>query len=401
MPSNARGGQQQYTGEMDGYPLDDPGNVFNGAGAGVPPAVACISKCAIQPKGVSLQAVVPAGVPNYHHNCDSAVQWIELRYLDGQAPALVCPCSLTLWTNWLAIGIAVLETVQLVSMGLNCAPNLADALIEYLPAGVVHAIRTSSEIFFSFGGDVSDEDPTRWTFLATSIFSALYVLLSGIFIALDLGTDSFIAPILFSLLAGGLFVTVTSALLFVIINTSRTYEAIISAVCLVYYSSTAVFMSIYRGDASAKNASRAAQIASIPLFLAVERVLKGILSATFVLVPNAIWRSIAVIGVITMYEIVLTLWRPMSVPAMSASRTVGVFCGWWAAFVAVVASQEIIAANALGICLLAGWTAALIFLVGWLYLSCGHPCSCCTCDQPESRMKQISRARARSQTTRQ
>lgn len=75
-------------------------------------------------------------------------RWVELRYSDRSHPALVCPCSLARWRNWLMLVVVGLEVVQLVSMGLNSSPLLMNRLRQVIPLELADAVQQVADIFF-------------------------------------------------------------------------------------------------------------------------------------------------------------------------------------------------------------------------------------------------------------
>ena len=278
------------------------------------------------------------------------------------------------------MGIAGFEVLQLVSMGLNSAPALSIKLLQVAPADLIAFMEGAADWFFSLGASVSGESvsDTEFPFIFCAVFSGMYVILSGLFIALDLGLDSFVAPLLFSLFAGGLYVTVTSTLLFVISATTRRDEAIACALCLVYYSSTAVFMSIYRGDGGASGSLAGSQVSTVPLFLAVERVLKGALASSFVLIEDDTIRASAVVGFVLVYVAAFAWFMPISVPTMTVLRVGGMVLGLWAGILSLVATVSGSTSGALlGHLLLGGWLIIATLVATAIGCSCGHRTFAC------------------------
>lgn len=264
--------------------------------------------------------------------------------------------ALGLWKNWVQFAILVMEFLQLFSVAIDGGQAFEKAGVAIFPSSLLASAAQFKAIVWQFGMTTTSSDFSTGFGLLCG-FSGLYILLCGVFIALDLTVDSSLSPLLFTLLAGGFYGTITSGLLFVIFYSSNSTQIIVSLLMLAYYSSTAVFVSIYRSDV--KKVARG-EIRLMPFFTGIERISKGIFAgisaATIQSSPTV---RAAINTIFCVYLIALLLWeRPYSVWGMTALRAALIGIAGWTAFLGLVSSTT---NNAeLGIALLA------LLVIGWI-----------------------------------
>jgi hypothetical protein len=232
--------------------------------------------------------------------------------------------SLTLWKNWVQFAILLMEFLQLLSMALGTG-------IDFMSPGLLLTLRQFKQIVWQVGMPIpSAGEPVLVEafipgFSILTGFGGLYILMCGIFIALDLTVDSWLSPFLFTLLAGGFYGTITSGLLLVILYSPSSAQILVCLLLLVYYSSTAVFVSIYRSDITK---AAPGEIRVIPTFTAIERVLKGVLAGVSV----ATNRMVPVVfGFCCLFFVLILRFQPYSSGSITLMRltSVGV-CAWTA-----------------------------------------------------------------------
>ncbi len=76
-----------------------------------------------------------------------------------------------------------------------------------------------------------------------------------VYCAHDRQPDDPLAPLLFDVAAGTLFLSLVSRLLGIIFNTAVPGRAVGAMIALLFYGSTAVFVSVYRGDRGERSQS--------------------------------------------------------------------------------------------------------------------------------------------------
>ena len=271
--------------------------------------------------------------------------------------------ALGLWKNWVQILIIAMEFIQLISMALDGSGALQGAGIRFLSPEFLTIARQFKEVVWQFGMVVPDAGGVTGTydtgFGMLCGFSGLYIFLCGVFIALDLNADSSLSPLLFTILAGGFYGSITSGLLLVIFYSGAAAQVIVSLIMLAYYSSTAVFVSIYRSDAKKMAAG---EIRLMPAFTAVERVSKGILAAVSVASNSGVSSVRAVAALVfCVYLIVLLVWiRPYSVFGMTAIRISTVAIAGWTALIVVCASAVVGDAH--------GTLLTTLLSIGWVII---------------------------------
>ena len=108
----------------------------------------------------------------------------------------------------------------------------------------------------------------------SSILVGLYALLVGLFIEQERCATDPLAPLLFEFLSGTLSITIFGSLLRVARDTHDTTRLIHVLLFMIYYTSTSVFVSVYRGD----QILRRADVVHAPRFLILERTFKGLYS---------------------------------------------------------------------------------------------------------------------------
>lgn len=247
--------------------------------------------------------------------------------------------SLRLWKNWIQLAIIGIEFFQLFTMSasfsLPAIAPLMDATQQLRSAVWQLGLRPDAGYDTAFG--------------LLSGFSGLYILLCGIFIAFDLTVDSALSPLLFTLLAGGFYGTITSGLLFVIFYSPSSTQVIVCLLMLAYYSSTAVFVSIYRSDAKKVTPG---EIQLMPVFTAVERVSKGILAA----VSAATNRTAGAATTLALCLFLMTLLarlNPYSTRGITTLRIGSIGIAGWTAFVSLLAGS--VPDIPLTVLLVSGW----------------------------------------------
>lgn len=308
---------------------------------------------------------------------------VHTRRRITKLPILRLSYNLGLWKNWVQLTIIIIEFVQLLSMTIGDGKDFNKADINILSIESFKAIQEFKNIVWNFGMDISTPvsplQLEKYTtgFGVLSGFSSLYIFLCGVFIALDLTVDSWLAPVLFTLLAGGFYGTITSGLLLIIVYSRDSTQVIVSLLMLAYYSSTAVFVSIYRSDVKK---TAVGEIRVIPVFTAVDRVSKGILSGIFVAtsgVSSGV-RSIIIVVFCCLFVFLIGSINPYSVSGITALRITTISIVGWTAVINIVASYygEPIHGNLLTGLLISGWTIIPVsmFIYTNLHLNCKQIC---------------------------
>lgn len=235
--------------------------------------------------------------------------------------SLALSFDLTNWKNWVQVIIILMEFVQLFSMAINDGNALQNAGVKLFNPSMFAVIAQLRTAFWQFGMDTSSSSSNTYSvgFGLLCAFCGVYIFLCGVFIALDLTVDSPFSPILFTLLAGGFYGFVTSGLLTLIFYSNASSHIILGALMLVYYSSTAVFVSIYRSDLKK---TLPGEIRIVPTFTAVERVLKGILSAITVTTITESYTIKSSISFVFCFVFAILIWykNPYSVQSMNLLR---------------------------------------------------------------------------------
>jgi hypothetical protein len=264
--------------------------------------------------------------------------------------------SLTLWKNWVQLLIIIMEFVQLMSLALDGGGALRAAGVTFLSPAMFEFMTMLKTYAWQFGITGDAESPTSYAvgFGILSGFGGFYIFLCGVFIALDLTVDSPLSPLLFVLLAGGFYGTVTSGLQMLMFYSSSIPHVIVGSLMLAYYSSTAVFVSIYRSDVKK---SAKGEIRIIPTFTAVERLSKGILAAIFVSLVSAspALRSSVVFGFTLLFAVYMLWIRPYSVYAVTSLRAACVSVACWTSLITFLAAVEAVNGGTLSGLLVGGW----------------------------------------------
>ena len=265
--------------------------------------------------------------------------------------------AISYWKNWIQLLIPLIEFLQLMSMALDGGVVLKNAGVTFISTEFLSSAKDLRDALWQFGMRLPAADPSSFNtnFGLLCGFCGFYILLCGVFIALDLGADSSLAPLLFTLLAGGFYGTITAGLLLLILYSTSVTHVIVGLLMLAYYSSTAVFVSIYRSDL---NKSAPGEIRIIPTFTAIERVMKGILAAISVAANNGstILRPASVLFFSMIFLVFLILTKPYSVYEVTALRIAGVAISAWTAFLVLIAHTLTSSAGpALTACLVLGW----------------------------------------------
>lgn len=264
-----------------------------------------------------------------------------LRRRRGRRFLLRCSMDLTSWRNYIQLSITVVELCQLASLALGTDQERASERVRsLLPAGTAEFFSSARALIWEGSAvGLTQAQKVDVAFAAISAFGLTYTLLCGVFIALELTAESWLAPILFTLMAGAAYVSVTSGTLYVMIHSSSGTQVVCALLILLYFSSTAVFVSIYRGDASGPRGVDEARIR--PTFLAIERVVKGTLAAAFVsLVGAPVVRALVVAGLLTAYLVFFVASAPCSVVSLNVLRTGGIAASWWCAVISAIAQAH-------------------------------------------------------------
>ena len=264
-----------------------------------------------------------------------------LRRRRGRRFLLRCSMDLTSWRNYIQLCITVVELCQLASLALGTDQERASERVRsLLPAGTAEFFSSARALIWEGSAvGLTQAQKVDVAFAAISAFGLTYTLLCGVFIALELTAESWLAPILFTLMAGAAYVSVTSGTLYVMIHSSSGTQVVCALLILLYFSSTAVFVSIYRGDASGPRGVDEARIR--PTFLAIERVVKGTLAAAFVsLVGAPVVRALVVAGLLTAYLVFFVASAPCSVVSLNVLRTGGIAASWWCAVISAIAQAH-------------------------------------------------------------
>lgn len=285
--------------------------------------------------------------------------------------------SLSLWKNWVQIAIIGLEFFQLFSFAVDNGLILQSAGVAIFPLDFLQSLEALKIVVWQFGvrvGSSGGADAFDTGFGLLCGFSGLYIFLCGVFIALDLTVDSPLSPLLFTLLAGGFYGTITGGLLLVIFYSAVGSQVVVSLILLAYYSSTAVFVSIYRSDAKKLSPG---EVRLMPFFTAIERVSKGILAGVNVAVKGGspVLRAsvaFAFCGLLLAYIVVI---RPYSVFGLTALRASSVaLCGWTALFTLICSTLN---GDAFGKVLtgflIGGWVLIPLAFVALTYLKSPVP----------------------------
>lgn len=275
-----------------------------------------------------------------------------------RSPLLRCSWSIGLWKNWIQIAILVLEFVQLFSMALDGGRALEAAGVQLIPVSVLDSLGSMRNVLWQFGMSVENTG-SFWSGFGVLVgFGGLYIFLCGVFIALELTVDSWLAPFHFTLLAGGFYGSITSGLLFLILYSTEPAHLVVCLLMLAYYSSTAVFVSIYRSDLKK---AVPGEIRTVPVFVAIERVSKGVLAACSVAIQPANQQAKpAVLMVFGLYLAALTLYlRPYSVRGITALRLTSLLVCSWTALLVLIASfvSTAVYGSVFTTGLVAGWCA--------------------------------------------
>lgn len=241
-------------------------------------------------------------------------------------PVLHLSYSLRLWKNWVQLVILAIEFVQLFSMAME------GGTLSFVSAETLQTLQGAKRVFWQFGMSQGPDASFASGFGILTGFGGLYIFLCGVFIALDLTVDSWLSPFLFTLLAGGFYGMITSGLLFVILYSTSSAQILVSLLMLAYYSSTAVFVSIYRSDIKK---AEPGEIRVIPTFIAVERIAKGILAGVSVVMTGAtpLARSIVTVVFCAFFLALMVRVQPYSVFGITALRIVSVGVAGWTALV--------------------------------------------------------------------
>jgi len=251
----------------------------------------------------------------------------------------LCRSSMDLgsWRNYVQILVIVVELLQLVSLALGTDTRSTGRIRRVLPDDFLHACSVVRGVLWEGSGvALSHRQRVDVAYAVVRGFGIVYAMLCGVFIAMDLMARSWLAPILFSLLAGAGYVTVTSGTLFVIYASDSAGQIAVCCLVLLFYSSTAVFVSIYRGDATASGGFDEARIR--PRFLAIERVLKGVLAVSFaVLAGDPPTRAWVVATILVLYAVLFLAAAPCNVVLLNVVRSGCIAVAAWSSVISALA----------------------------------------------------------------
>jgi hypothetical protein len=258
----------------------------------------------------------------------------------GPVTRYLCKLSFPSWSwrNLIVWFVVFLELLQFGSLACSAQTGGGVQLLQAVPPSIRSFLLSAQAILFQASLVSTPQlTPLEFGFWTVTTFGIVYAALCGLFIALDLTADSWLSPILFGLLAGGGFVSVTSAAFFVVLNSSDTGHIVVCFLILLYYSSTAVFVSVYRGDAANPDGT---EIRVVPRFLAVERVLKGLLSVVFLALEP--WPNLRSWSLVVFYSAFLAYYvrvSPSNSIGLNIVRGTSLTVVWWLSLVGAVAME--------------------------------------------------------------
>lgn len=289
----------------------------------------------------------------------------------------VCSCGLELgsWRNVLQVFVVIIELIQLMSLAMS---DGRAAGIEVIPQDISDWIASARDGLWqggaSWGPRGASVGEIDAAFAVVATLSVLYVALCSVFIGLELQPNSWLGPILFVFLSGSLFVSLTSGLLFVIFKSSSPGQVIACTLFIVYYTMTAVFVSTYRSDVASSGAHEARVI---PMFQAIERVLKGVLAALYVVfAENVIARQACIVGFCTIFFVIHLVYQPNTIHVMNVLRTGSTLIAWFTSIVmlvAALASSRSVGAS-LSSALVSGWIVLALCAVVFVFWSSPRTC---------------------------
>jgi hypothetical protein len=112
------------------------------------------------------------------------------------------------------------------------------------------------------------------TFYVVVVLVAMYSLFVGVFVEANVQPSDPLAPLLYDFCAGTLYLPLVSRLITVMRQSPTSTITAVSLLALVFYSSTAVFVGVYRGDQGAQKSD----INYVPRHCVIERVIMAVLS---------------------------------------------------------------------------------------------------------------------------
>lgn len=257
------------------------------------------------------------------------------------------PCHATNWfmimslvlevITFLTIAFSVLDRAELESIMGGSATNSsiasggAGSTLQHNP------VSSSNESLALIDGDATFGDnfatalikPMQESYAVIQLWTGvvatlIYAFFTGLFIEYEVCPSSTVAPLVFEFWSGSIFVTIFTCL-FNSLASAHTRgssgDAFLTCSCLFIYSSTAIYISVYRGDQTGKMGD----LIFIPKFLYLERVLKMILSIATVLTCSyangAVLLSILLATEIC-YIVVVIRMAPCNVWAFDRSRII-------------------------------------------------------------------------------
>ena len=156
------------------------------------------------------------------------------------------------------------------SLGVEMAQFLAVAFLD----GDVWADPNNTGLFRSVIRSILSIANNTVVYRFIIAFAAAYLLIVGVFVAWEWTATHPIAPLLFEFITGAMYLTISSRIFVVIHQTEASSRVGGCLLAALAYGSTAVFVSVYRGDEGAAGAT----VKYVPRFLVFERLLKGYLA---------------------------------------------------------------------------------------------------------------------------
>lgn len=262
--------------------------------------------------------------------------------------------NLKQWRNWVTISTYIMEPVQFIGIVIVGSSALLDAVADSAGSSrAADVLRNFVQV-----GQVLMTPAER--FSASVAVCLVYMYLCGLFIALELQPEHPIGPLLFQFMSGALYVTVTSSLLGLLFTVTDSALHVLVAEALVFYTATSVFVSIYRGDMVGEPGG----VKTTPLFLGLERVLKGALAMLAVaLSESALLQACLLFLVFLLYTILAAVMLPCTAPALNAFRLGSAGLGLYGSAARVLGNTTGMEADDVFVILWAGWACIAVVTV--------------------------------------
>ena len=276
---------------------------------------------------------------------------LDCAVLGGRLGHRVSRCggaNLKQWRNWVTISTYLLEPVQFVGIVIVGSSALLDAVADSAGGSKAATVfRNLVQI-----GQLLMTPLERFSVLVT--LCLVYMHLCGLLIALELQPDHPMGPLLFQFMSGALYVTVTSSLLGLLFTVSDSALHILVAEALVFYTATSVFVSIYRGDMTGQPGG----LKTVPLFLGIERVLKGALAVLAVVLSDSATLQAALLFIVfSVYAVLAAYMLPCTAPVLNVFRLGSAGIGVFGSAARLAGHSSGMHANDIFIVLWVGWAA--------------------------------------------